>query len=495
MEKKLLLNKIFQGTTQDFVTSSANVGKQIETMLDEAYGENTDTKAGGMSKSARQIMTTYLQMLFTTTAKDLGVLPEQVFAEYGLKSVLTPADATRTAEGKLQVTSDRAKQLFSGKQTDALHMTSKVFEGDFASFMLNAKDSERFVVRTPLSQATADLLSQLGIPTDDVEIQITSDRRAHPYNSGHVLSASKWLDALNLPAEATSAKVEKTFKDGQAISLQKVGSDGKPLEAIYVVTHNPNRKDAKTRLNFVTAYRVGENLSKPDVATARGVARLDFESRHMRDSMPERAYDTAQKRAVGFDSVSETVSRSTKSKQGFPQGTIGEWFPDIRAIATWTGANRSTFLHETGHMFLDMRTKIAVKLKAKKASGVELTKGEQHLLDSTESAMKWLGTDLESFSKMDVDKQRPMHEKFANSYVNFLLGIRVVPMLDPNVLELLCQMCQKGFGVAEHTLVSEQEKKIIEALLDDFYETPAWVFPILSAIAQAQNSEDIRQAA
>ena len=146
-------------------------------------------------------------------------------------------------------------------------------------------------------------------------------------------------------------------------------------------------------------------------------------------------------------------------------------------------------------MFLNMRTKIAVKLKAKKDSGVELTKGEKHLLDSTESAMKWLGTDLESFSKMDVDKQRPMHEKFANSYVNFLLGVRVVPMLDPNVSELLCQMCQKGFGVAEHTLVSEQEKKIIEALLDDFYETPAWVFPILWAIAQAQNSEDIRQAA
>lgn len=415
------LAQTLEGVTGDFATSSANVGKQIETMLNEAYGENTDVKTGGMSKSSRQIMTTYLQTLFSTVAKDLGVLPEQVFAEYGPKSVLTPADATRTADGKLQVTSDRAKQLFTGKQTDALHMTSKVFEGDFASFMLNAKDSERFVVRTPLSQATNNLLNQLGIPANDVEIQITSDRRAHPYNSGHALSADNWLDALNLPAEATSAKVEKTFKDGQAISLQKVGSDGKPLEAIYVVTHNPNRKDAKTRLNFVTAYPTGEKPSKPDVATAREVARSDFKSRHMRDSMPERAYDAAQKRAVGFDSVSETVSRSTKSKQGFPQGTIGEWFPDVRAIATWTGANRSTFLHETGHMFLDMRTRIAVKLKAKKDSGVELTKGEQHLLDSLEATMKWLGTDLDSFSKMSVDQQRPMHEKFARTYEAYIM--------------------------------------------------------------------------
>lgn len=347
------------------------------------------------------------QTLFSTVAKDLGVLPEQVFAEYGPRSVLTSADATRTADGKLQVTSDRVKQLFTGKQTDALHMTSKVFDGDLASFMLNAKDSERFVIRTPLSSATANLLGQLGIPADDVETQITSNRRAHPYNSGHNLTPQDWLDALNMPAEAETAGIAKgTAKRGNetAIFFRKANESGRILESIYRVSYNENRKDAKTRLSFVTTYYLREVPSKPDVATAREVAgRMREALRHMRDSMPDRVYDAAQKRAVGFESVSETVSRSTKSKQGFPQGTIGEWFPDVRAIATWTGANHSTFLYETGHMFLDMRTRIAVKLKAKKDSGVELTKGEQHLLNSLEATMKWLGTDLDSFSKMSVD--------------------------------------------------------------------------------------------
>lgn len=64
-----------------------------------------------------------------------------------------------------------------------------------------------------------------------------------------------------------------------------------------------------------------DDLSKPDVTTAREVARSDFESRHMRDSMPERAYDAAQKRVVGFDSVSETVSRRRRSQQAFSQST------------------------------------------------------------------------------------------------------------------------------------------------------------------------------
>lgn len=419
------LAQTLEGVTGDFATSSANVGKQVETMLNEAYGENTDVKTGGMSKSARQIMTTYLQTLFSTVAKDLGVLPEQVFAEYGPKSVLTPADATHTADGKLQVTSDRAKQLFTGKQTDALHMTSKVFEGDLASFMLNAKDSERFVVRTPLSQATNNLLNQLGIPANDVEIQITSDRLAHPYNSGHNLTPQDWLDALNMPAEAETAGVAKgTAKRGNetTIFFRKANESGRILESIYRVSYNENRKDAKTRLSFVTTYYLDDRTPKPDVTTAREVAGQMREAlRRMRDSMPNRAYDAAQKRAVGFGSTSETVSRSTKNNQGFSQGTIGEWFPDVRAIATWTGANRSTFLHETGHMFLDMRTRIAVKLKAKKDSGVELTKGEQHLLDSLEATMKWLGTDLDSFSKMSVDQQRPMHEKFARTYEAYIM--------------------------------------------------------------------------
>ena len=114
----------------------------------------------------------------------------------------------------------------------------------------------------------------------------------------------------------------------------------------------------------------------------------------------------------------EGLNSNSTLSVSYVQGTIGEWFPDIRAIDTWTGANHSTFLYETGHMFLDMRTRIAVKLKAKKDSGVELTKGEQHLLDSLEATMKWLGTDLDSFSKMSVDQQpasQEMSERIAQT--------------------------------------------------------------------------------
>ncbi len=91
-------------------------------MLDEAFGENTYVKQGGMSKTMRVVVQSYLQTLFNTTARDLGITPEQVFNDYGPSMFLSPADATHTANGGLQVTSDRAKQLFAKGTTHAFGM-------------------------------------------------------------------------------------------------------------------------------------------------------------------------------------------------------------------------------------------------------------------------------------------------------------------------------------------------------------------------------------
>ena len=68
-------------------------------------------------------------------------------------------------------------------------------------------------------------------------------------------------------------------------------------------------------INYEDKLFAEGDLSKPDVATAREVAGQMREAlRRMRDSMPNRAYDAAQKRAVGFDSVSETVSQCEETK-------------------------------------------------------------------------------------------------------------------------------------------------------------------------------------
>lgn len=396
------LAQTLEGVTGDFATSSANVGKQVETMLNEAYGENTDVKTGGMSKSARQIMTTYLQTLFSTVAKDLGVLPEQVFAEYGPKSVLTPADATRTADGKLQVTSDRAKQIFS-KGTNSSYAFGMPVPEEFGPVLTQfaGKPKEALAeLRKRKTGAATGVYTFQGKPVGicygkpgDAKNDFKGGYGLSHIDAKHPGVADKLQEILDNSVIASSGPSRIRLWDGKhsvAIALGWVG-------------------DSTAGSWVITAYVNQRRVEKTSDSQSNMVATETQESGGLTLS-PE---------------ASRSLNQSTESFQkdisSVSQNTIGDWFPDVRAIATWTGANRSTFLHETGHMFLDMRTKIAVKLKAKKDSGVELTKGEQHLLDSLEATMKWLGTDLDSFSKMSVDQQRPMHEKFARTYEAYIM--------------------------------------------------------------------------
>lgn len=418
------LAQTLEGVTGDFATSSANVGKQIETMLGEAYGENTDVKDGGMAKSARQIMTTYLQTLFTTTAKDLGVLPEQVFAEYGPKSVLTSADATRTAEGKLQVTSDRAKQLFSLQETQgSFHQkwlkkldSTKAEIREFLKSVRKSRqkgEKEGFIPLGEVSPVLREMIREAleidvtGYKHVIAESAVNHIRNRHGASSieasrGQLVVTEADFEGLpELLENPDSLAVDKAYNTGSQskIRITKQTKDG-TYTIVEMVLSGKKRKSLKVVTLWKDATPVGLG------------ARANAHRPIQRAKRPT---------PVAEGNIEELTEVVNPLKKALLQGTIGEWFPDVRAIATWTGANRSTFLHETGHMFLDMRTKIAVKLKAKKDSGVELTKGEQHLLDSLESTMKWLGTDLETFSKADVDKQRSMHEKFARTYEAYIM--------------------------------------------------------------------------
>ena len=346
------------------------------------------------------------QTLFSTVAKDLGVLPEQVFAEYGPKSVLTPADATRTADGKLQVTSDRAKQLFSLQETQgSFHQkwlqkldSTKAEIREFLKSVRKSRqkgEKEGFIPLGEVSPVLREMIHEaLGIDVTGykhvlVESAVSHIRNRHGASSieasrGQLAVTEADFEGLpELLENPDSLAVDKAYNTGRQpkIRITKQTRDG-VYTIVEIILSGKKRKSLKV----VTLWK--------DATTVGLGARDEAHRPIQRAKRPT---------PVAEENIEELTEVVNPLKKAFPQGTIGEWFPDVRAIATWTGANRSTFLHKTGYMFLDMRTKIAVKLKAKKDSGVELTKGEQHLLDSLEATMKWLGTDLDSFSKMSVD--------------------------------------------------------------------------------------------
>lgn len=126
----------------------------------------------------------------------------------------------------------------------------------------------------------------------------------------------------------------------------------------------------------------------------------------------------------GEDTV-EAVQQSSQRSVGGP--SQGDYFPALRLIARWKNADRSTLLHETGHLFLDMRFGMARDLR----DLPERTPGQEAMLKNAQSVLDWFGMkSLDDWVSLSLDEQRQYHEKFARSFEAYVMqGRAPVPAL------------------------------------------------------------------
>lgn len=105
----------------------------------------------------------------------------------------------------------------------------------------------------------------------------------------------------------------------------------------------------------------------------------------------------------------EVADTSTGEKQRvIPKGTYN---PPSSTISLMKGADLSTFLHESGHFFLDKMTNIATSDNA-----------PGDVKADTQTLMDWLGVkDAETFKNKSIDQQRVAHEQFARTFEKYLL--------------------------------------------------------------------------
>jgi hypothetical protein len=107
----------------------------------------------------------------------------------------------------------------------------------------------------------------------------------------------------------------------------------------------------------------------------------------------------------------------------FKQGNRGSFNPATLSITLLKKADLSTFLHESGHFFLEMQFDIAAKLqKEAELFGRDALKpGERQILDDTNAVLRWLGVDsLETWYGLDFEERRAYHEQFARGFEAYL---------------------------------------------------------------------------
>lgn len=88
----------------------------------------------------------------------------------------------------------------------------------------------------------------------------------------------------------------------------------------------------------------------------------------------------------------------------------GIYTPGERVITLMQSANESTFIHESGHYFLDVLTDVAMK----ENTPAQVKADVQTLMD-------WFGVkDLEEWRSLSIDEQRAAHEQFARGFEQYL---------------------------------------------------------------------------
>lgn len=93
------------------------------------------------------------------------------------------------------------------------------------------------------------------------------------------------------------------------------------------------------------------------------------------------------------------------------QNNLGSFNPATSTLGLMNGANLSTFLHESGHFFLDTLSRLAAHDEA-----------PPEIKEDFAKLMNWFGgKDVNEWSGKSLEEQRPFHEQFARAFENYLM--------------------------------------------------------------------------
>lgn len=94
----------------------------------------------------------------------------------------------------------------------------------------------------------------------------------------------------------------------------------------------------------------------------------------------------------------------------YQNGRKGIYTPGERVITLLQSADESTFVHESGHYFLDVLTDIGSRERVPK-----------QIKDDIQTLMDWFGVkDLEEWNSLSFEEKRQYHEKFARGFEQYL---------------------------------------------------------------------------
>jgi hypothetical protein len=232
---------------------------------------------------------------------------------------------------------------------------------------------------------------------------------------------SELSEVLGLSEDQTIGVMEDLPKMGLQKAVQYYDPNFQPTDEQRQATG-----EFLTRLqNLPTAYFEAKILRDVDLAEFNGAV--------VPSSISQKALDALKARGITDIKTYEAGNEQDRSAkiaefehlffQKQNDKARGSFNPDTLTISLLKGADLSTFLHETGHYFLEMQFDLAAKLQGEAdIFGYDSLKpGERTIVADTQKILDWFGVpDLQTWYNMSLDEKRPHHEQFARGFEAYL---------------------------------------------------------------------------
>ena len=180
---------------------------------------------------------------------------------------------------------------------------------------------------------------------------------------------------------------------------------------------------------FGNAYK-GHSAGKVFITERSGVSfwksRIEDQLQHASDNPASVVVMRIQKSKINAQLTPDDVGTkdararayySTETLFQGAQGPRGAFSPASNTITLLKAADLSTFLHETGHFFLEAQLDMAARLAAVE----ERTEGENEIIRDANALLTWFGLrDIHEWNALDFEEKRDYHERFARGFEAYL---------------------------------------------------------------------------
>ena len=360
-------------STPTFRRELADVGREIGAMI----------RQSGATKSEAKALQAIIQTHVANMANSLGVSPRAIWNSYGARIMGEP-QVQRDAEGNL-VSVD-------GQSVSTLVQDS-----------FSAVPSEFGPVFSDVSNNVPAALAKL---------------RAEKTGAVPNLYHHKAIGPIGL-AYGVPGNPKRKYKNGYGLSHIEAKHPG-VLEKLQSIL------DGLTEVKWIKSEDGTKNdrvvLSDPGhrvLVALRWMGKDDTGSWLITAYIDEKDRDARNKIAASeITKESDPLSPSSDPSVSLSLSQ-GDYFPLMRLIARWRNADRSTLLHESAHLFLDMRI---TALRDLMESGAPLNPQQQAFVEHMQAVFDWLQIpDVNAWYNLTFEEQRKYQEKFARSFEAYVM--------------------------------------------------------------------------